>query len=243
MFRETETVVSPPLESAAKPRRAWRAFRFVVVSLSLALLGSAVGAFAYFWSLKTTPQYSLALLVDASRRGDAMEIASLVDSDAVVDNFIPQIVSEATELYGRGLPPQVIADLSKLIKPFLPAIKARARNELPEVIRNKTSSFERFPFWIIVIGADRMLNIRIEGDRAFVSSSRPENSFECEMRRAGERWIIVGIKDKELARSVAGKVGEQIGAAVADDRINSIGEKFGIKNLEDVLEKIEAIVR
>ena len=58
-----------------------------------------VVGFFYWQSIKTTPQYSLALLVDAARRDDQAEIDKLVNVDAVVDDFVPQI----TDKGGRTL--------------------------------------------------------------------------------------------------------------------------------------------
>src|SRR5687767_7362825 len=54
------------------------------VSLVAILLLGAVGGYLYWQSLKTTPQYSLALLVDAARRDDQKAIDELVDTNAVV---------------------------------------------------------------------------------------------------------------------------------------------------------------
>src|SRR5437016_1760179 len=51
-------------------------------------IGGIAGYF-YWQHLKTTPQYSLALIVDASRRNDQQTTDSLVDIDAVVDDFLP----------------------------------------------------------------------------------------------------------------------------------------------------------
>ena len=78
---------------------------FVVLAV-VAIAG--IGGFLYYQSLKRTPQYSLALLVDAAKRDDKTEIESLIDINAVVDDFMPQVTDKAVELYGRGLPPQVI---------------------------------------------------------------------------------------------------------------------------------------
>ena len=87
------------------------------------IVASAVGGFFYWQSLKRTPQYSLALLVEAARNDDQAAINSLMDSDAAVDDFVPQVTAKAIELYGRGLPPETLARVERLATPLLPAVK------------------------------------------------------------------------------------------------------------------------
>ena len=56
----------------------------------------------YWRSLRSTPQYSLALLVDAAKRGDNAAVDSLIDSDAVVDDFMPQVTGESGRNWTAG---------------------------------------------------------------------------------------------------------------------------------------------
>ncbi|MDQ3132177.1 MAG: DUF2939 domain-containing protein, partial [Acidobacteriota bacterium] len=101
------------------------------VLLGAVLMIAAIGGYFYWQSYKNTPQYSLALLIDAARRGDQAAVDQLIDTDAVVDDFMPQITDKAVELYGRGLPPQALAKVAQVAAPFLPAVKDRAKAELP----------------------------------------------------------------------------------------------------------------
>ena len=119
---------------------------FGVLIFLISVIG-AVGGYFYWRNLKTTPQYSLALLVEAARRDDQEAVDNLVDTDAVVDDFMPQITDKAIELYGRGLAPATIQKMAQVAAPLLPAIKQRARAEVPNLIREKTKNFENIPFW------------------------------------------------------------------------------------------------
>src|SRR4029079_2412249 len=76
-------MVEPQRESASKPRRRklLRVAGLVILS-GIVIAGTA--SFVYWQRLKTTPQYSLALLIDASRKGDKDAANALVDTDAVV---------------------------------------------------------------------------------------------------------------------------------------------------------------
>lgn len=212
---------------------------FVVLGL---VLVAGVGAFFYYESLKSTPQYSLALLVDAAKRDDRSEIATLVNIDAVVDDFVPQITNKAVELYGRGQPPEVLRKVAKLALPLLPAVKERARAELPRVIRERTKKFGSVPFFAMVMGADKYLDIAIDGDTAIVKSKLPEHQFEVKMKRSGDRWQIIGVKEEQLATAIARKVGQEI-MAVAVGGGKKAAEEFGIGNLTELLKEAEELVK
>jgi len=202
---------------------------------------TAIAGYLYWQRLKTTPQYSLALLIDASRKGDKDGANALVDTDAVVDDFVPQITAKAVELYGRGVPPDTIAKIANVARPLMPAVKDRARAELPNVIRERTEQLQNIPFFAMVVGADRYLDIQINGDIAQVKSKVPDRPFEMKMQRNGDRWKITGVKDDQLATMIAQKVGQQIVAVATKGGLNRAGETLGIKNLSDILRQAEGI--
>jgi hypothetical protein len=226
------------------PRSRSRKILFTVAGIVLALLMTGlVGGYFYWKSFENTPQYSLALLVDAARRDDQDQIDKFVAIDSIVDEFMPQITGKAVELYGRGLPPQTILRVAKVATPLMPALKERARAQLPVLIRRKTARFESVPFAAMVIGADRYLDIRIDGDVAMVRSKLPEHSFEVRMQRNGNRWRIVGIRDEALATEVAQKVGQEIIAVASNGGVEAAGDRLGIRNLNTILQQAEEIFR
>ena len=226
------------------PRRcAGRVVAIIVVSfLAIGLIG-VVGGYFYWRSFRDTPQYSLALIIDAARNNDQATIDKLVDSDAVVDDFLPQITSKAVELFGRGQPPEIIARIAQIAAPVLPAVKDRARAELPKAIRQKTETFSSVPFAAMVIGADRYLDISFRSENAIVKSKLPEHSFEVVMQKSGTKWKIVGLRDEKLATNIAQKVGQEIiGLATKGGRGTS-ADSLGIKNVNELLRQTEDIFR
>ncbi len=211
--------------------------------LILFLIIGAVGGYFYWRNLKQTPQYSLGLLVDAARRDDQKTIDQLVDTDAVVDDFMPQITDKAVELYGRGLAPATIQKMAQVAAPLMPAIKQRARSEVPNLIREKTEKFQEYPFWAIAIGAGKFLDITQEGDKAFVKSKLPDRPLEVVLKRNGEQWQVIAVKDEVLARRVAEKIGQDLIAAAQKGTAKKAGEQLGVSNLEEVLKKAESIFK
>jgi hypothetical protein len=226
-----------------RPGRRKRIILTVVASLLAVLAITCVGGYLYWRSFENSPQYSLALLVDAARRNDQAGVDQIVQIDSIVDNFMPQITGKAVELYGRGLPPQTIAKVQKVATPVMPALKQRARDRLPSLIRKKTKRFESVPFAAMVLGADRYLDIQPNGDTAVITSKLPEHSFEVRMQRTGDRWRIVGIRDDSLATEIAQRVGQEIIAVAANGGAEAAGNRLGIQDLNTILEEAEEIFR
>ena len=217
---------------------------FVIASLVVLsmLLIAGLAGILYYRSLRGTPQYSIALLIDAAKRDDKPQIDSLVDIEAVVDDFLPQITGKAVELYGRGLSPAVIEKMAAVATPILPAVKQRARAELPRVIRDRSEEFGYVPFFGMVMGAQRYLDISVSGDTAIVKSKIKEHPLEMTMQRHGDNWRIVGIKDEQLATDIARRIGQEIIAAAKNGESDTIN-RFGIGNLSDLMRQAEELVR
>lgn len=228
--------------SNAPKRRSRRPFFVAAGALVGLMLIVFVGGFLYWQNLKGTPQYSLALLVDAAKRDDKPAIAENIDIDAVVDDFVPQITGKAVELYGRGIPQGIVEKLTRVALPILPAVKERAKAELPRVIRERTEQFGNVPFVAMVVGAPRYLDITVSGNNAVVKSKLPEHVFEVKMKRVGNRWQIVGVKDDNLATEIARKVGQEM-IAMAMKGFNNAGEKLGVGNIADLLRQAEELVK
>ena len=230
----------------SEPVRASNSRKIIVsiASVLLLLIGAgALGGYLYWRSFENTPQYSLAMLVDAARRHDQAGVDNVVAVDAIVDEFLPQITDKAVELYGRGLSPQTIARVQKVATPVMPALKQRARVQLPNLIRKKTERFESVPFAAMVVGAEQYLDITQNGDTAIVKSRLPEHSFEVRMQRNGTGWKIVSVRDEALATEIAQKVGQEIIAVATNGGVEKAGDKLGIKNLQMILAEAEEIFR
>jgi len=243
---ETRQAGTPDFGEYQKPKKQSVFVKALAVSAILliaVLLIGVVSGYFYWQNLKTKPQYSLALLVDAARRDDEQAIDEFVDTDAIVDDFMPQITGKAVELYGRGLPPSTIQKVAQAATPFLPAVKQRARAEISNLIREKTEKFANIPFWAIAVGAERYLDITQESDKAFVKSKLQERPLEVELKRSGNRWQVVGVKDEELAKRIAEKIGQELITVAKKGGIKKAGERLGVSNLEDVLKNAEGIFK
>jgi hypothetical protein len=235
---ETKAVEKP------KKRRGCGKILGISAIVLAALLLTCVAAGYFYWQgVKTGPQYSLALLVDAARRGDQKTIDELVDTDAVVESFLPQVTDKATELYGRNLPADKIAKVKDAANPLMPAIKQRARQEVPRVIQEKTEKFAGIPYWAIAVGAGYYLNVETQGDLAVVTSQIPERPFVLSMKRNGDKWRVVGIRDEALAKRIAETIGQELIAISTREGLKKASEKMNAPGLENIKKKIDDLFK
>lgn len=234
---------TPKKETETPKKKRGGCLKYGAIVLLILLIVGAVGGYIYWQSVKTSPQYSLALLVEAVRQDDQKMIDELVDMDGIVDSFLPQVTAKAVEMYGRGLPPEAKAKLTTTTDQFKPAIKKRAREEVPQVVREKIERFNSIPYWAIAIGAGWFLDVKINGDTATVISQIPERPFELTMKRNGDVWRVTAIKDDELAKRIAEKIGQELIAISSKEGLKKAGEKLGIENLEDMKKRVDGIFK
>jgi hypothetical protein len=214
----------------------------IIIVTSLVVVGG-VSLLLYYQSLKDTPQYSLALLVDAAKRDDQQTINDLIDINAIAEDFMPQIVTKAVELYGRGIPETIVQKISVIAEPIMPAIKDRARAQLAKVIRDRTEKYGNVPFFAMVLGADRYLDVTVTGDTATVRSKSSDNPLELKMRKFGDRWKVVGVHDDELAASIARSIGQQIIEIATKGLTDKAAETLGVGKIVDLLRQANELVR
>lgn len=235
-----------PFGSVLQPRRRSRFLQFVKITALLLIvltLVGCVGGYLYWQHMKGTPQYSLALLIDAARRDDRAEMDKVVDINAVVDDFVPQITGKAIDIYGRGLPPSTIGKVASVAAPMMPAVKDRARAELPGKIRERTEKFKYVPMPAIVLSADKYLDISIKGDDAVVKSKQAYRPLEVRMKRSGDRWQVVAVKDDELATQIAKQIGQEIIAVATNGGVDGAADRLGIGDLQDILRRASEILK
>jgi len=222
--------------------RRRRALKITAIALA-SLIVVAGGAFLiYYQSLKKTPQYSLALLIDAARRDDKEQFAQLIDTDAVVDDFVEQVMDHAVDLYGRGVPQVVIDKARSLTGPILPIIKSQAHDRLAAAIKVRTQKFANVPFFVMVFAADRYLQIDVNGDTAHVTSKVQDKPIDIKMRRNGDRWQVVGVKDDQLATDIARSIGQELMDLATTKITDAAAERLGVSNLLNLVRQAESLI-
>ena len=238
--KELDPLPSNADESQSGNRRKWA--RGIAITIIFALVLSSISAGAYYFHIRSTPEYSMALILDAARSGNKAELERLIDTDAVVDDFVSQVLNQAAKLYGRGVPVEILKRLAESSGVITPAIKGRVEAELPGVLKKEISELSNTPFWMLVIGLDRYAVVTIEGDKAIVRSIDETDRRRITMMRSGGGWKLVAVEDEALAREVATAFGDEIMTVAKDGNLSGLADFFGVKGLGDLLNRIDGFL-
>ncbi|MDQ5846943.1 MAG: hypothetical protein M3539_16785 [Acidobacteriota bacterium] len=179
--------------------------RWLALILSGLLLVVFGASFLWWQHYKTTPAYSLALVVDAAQRNDGPAFDRLVDLEKVVDNFMPQVAQTAT----GGLASDVAASLRTQFQSLAPDVVASIQQTIKEEIRkriNEVAGTER-PFLITALAIPFKANISESDGTAKASINNGEQQVELTMERLdGGDWKVVSMRDDALAARIANNI-------------------------------------
>ena len=213
--------------SSAPKRRRWPIVLMIIGGILLAL---AVGGYIYWQRYKTKPAYSLALLVDASRRGDAAAFDEVVDAGRVAQSFAPQVIDEATARLGTALTPAMRQRVEALVPALLPTVMDNVRAEVMTHIKEITARAEGKPFFLVALYIPYLVDIKQDGDTALISAKAGERTSELTMQRSAEmRWKVVSVKDAVLARRLVDALAKDlpaIGTDVGREILNEVEKRL-----------------
>ena len=82
-----------------------------------------------------------------------------------------------------------------------------------------------------------------EADKSFVKSKIQDRPLEVVLKRQGERWQVIAVKDEVLARRIAEKIGQDLILGAKNGGVRKAGEQLGVSNLEEVLKKADGIFK
>ncbi len=238
--KELEPLPSGVENGPVREDRKW--LRRIAIAILLVIFAVSVTSVGYFLHIRSTPEYSLALILDAARSGDKVELERFVDTEAIVDDFVSQVLGQVAQLYGRGVPANLLKRLAESSGLIAPAIKGRVEAELPAVLRKELVEFSNLPFWVIVLGMDRYTIVTVTGDKAIVRSVDDTDKRTLTMVRSEGNWRLVAVKDDALAREFATSFGTEIMTIARDGNLSGIADLFGIKGLGDLLNRIDGFL-
>lgn len=182
--------------------------------LVLAVL-AIVGLFA-FWQLyyKTTPSYSLALLVDAVQSNDSEAFDKLVDTDKVVENFVPQVTEKALGRYVSGLTAPIRRQVESLVPKLLPGVRDTVHDEVFKSVNDLSSKFGRKPFILIAVAVPWVVDIESQGETAKATVSLDnDRRVVLDLERREQYWQVVKVTDDVMAARVVDEIAKSLPAA------------------------------
>jgi hypothetical protein len=191
---------SPPQHSTRRRGRRWPklvgALGVIVVLAAFLAAGSG-----YLWwrNYRTTPAYSLALLVDAVQRNDVTVVNEIVDIDKIVDGLAAEVTEKSVARYGGTLSSMQRRRVEDLVPNLLPGVKQSIRDSLVKRLREIAEASEPKPFIFLAIGLPYLVNITTEGDTATAVAPVKDREIELTLQRDGERWKVSAMKDDTVA--------------------------------------------
>lgn len=190
----------PVVKGQSSRRRRWPAI--VAWLASIALLGAvlaAAGGFLWWRHYRTTPAYSLALLVDAVQRNDAPVVNEIVDIDKIVDSLAAEVTEKSVARYGGTLSTQQRRRVEALVPGLLPGVKQNVRASLVQRLQEISAESEPKPFILLAIVLPYVVKITTQGDTAKAIAPGKNREIELTLQRHGERWKVAALKDDTVA--------------------------------------------
>jgi hypothetical protein len=185
-----------------QPRRASRRWSKILLVLAIVVVlfvGLAAGGVYFWWqSYKTTPAYSLALLLDAFQHKELSIVEQIIDTNQIIDNLAPRISEKAVSRYGVTLNSARRRRVEAMVPALLPKVKEGAGEVLAKWVEEMFAEAEPKPFVVLALGLPYLVNITSDGDIANVAVPVKDGKVEFVMRRSGKRWKIVGINDDAI---------------------------------------------
>ncbi len=164
-------------------------------ALVLVTVFGAAGGYLWWRHYRTTPAYTLALLVDAVQRNDLTVVNEIVDIDKIVDGLAADVTEQSVARYGVTLSTQQRRRVEALVPSLLPDVKQGVRDSLVKRVREES---EPKPFIILAIGLPYLVKITTDGDTAMAVAPVQNQEIELTLQRHGERWKVAAMKDNTV---------------------------------------------
>jgi hypothetical protein len=195
-----------PGPGAPRKSRAGKILAILGIGALVLFLCVAAGAFFWWRHYKTTPAYSLALLVDAAQRNDMATVDKIVDTDKIVDNFAVKVTEKTAGRYGAALSNSVRKQIESRVPSLLPAIRQSVRDGIAARVKEISENAKQKPFIIVAVALPSFVNITENGDAAKATVTIHDSRVEGEMQRAGQAWKIVAVQDDALVQRIVDQV-------------------------------------
>jgi len=195
-----------PGPGAPRKSRAGKVLAILGIGALLVFLCVAAGAFFWWRHYKTTPAYSLALLVDAVQRNDMATVDKIVDTDKIVDNFAAKVTEKAAGRFGAALSNSMRREIESRVPSLLLAIRQSARDGIAARVKEISENAKQKPFIIVAVALPYFVNIAENGDTAEATVILHDSRVEGEMQRDGQAWKLVAVQDDALVQRIVDQV-------------------------------------
>lgn len=182
-------------------RRRWvRILALFAVFMVALVVVIAVAGFFSWRRFQSTPEYSLALLVDAAQRNDSAVLTKLIDDDEIAKNMIGPVSQKAIDRYGGSMNANTQQQIDKLLPSLLPPLKQTIHDQVVGQIKSLAAGAESKPFVVLLTTVPSLVTITNQGDTA--KAAVKNANVELMLRRDSDRWKLVGFNDDTVVQRV-----------------------------------------
>lgn len=178
---------------------------FGIIAIAVVVLTIA-GIFIWWQRYKTTPAYSLALIVDAAQRKDVVALNNMLDTEKIAGNMAGQVTEKAVARYGEALTPAARKSVEVLIPGLMPRVRQDIERELARTVEQFAEQSGRRPFFVIAVMMPYVVNINTQGDVAKVTSTVRNRPTELTLERYADQWKITSVTDEAIVQRVVDRV-------------------------------------
>lgn len=181
--------------------------RWLLLILNGLLIAGFAAAFIWWQHYKTTPAYSLALLVDAAQRNDTAALDRLIDLDKVVDNFLPEVAQKASGGYASDVATLLRGQVQSLAPGVMARVKQIIKEEIRKQIDELAGASRARPFLLTALAMPFEANIS-ESDRnakATINTGDHQVELSMEPGEAGH-WRVISLRDDALAARIVDNI-------------------------------------
>jgi hypothetical protein len=201
---------TPPKSSLkSRPVRKRRLLVLGVGVVGAVLILGAAGIFLWWQHYKTTPAYSLALLVDAVHRNDTAKFDQIVSADKIADNSASQLKQNVLNQYTSEVTDSFRKQIESKLTDLSPTIKQMVREEVEKQIKEEAAPSAGKSFLMVALALPYKVGVRQAGETATVDTKG--HPAELTMQRSnGEPWTVIAVKDETMESRILSQITKEL---------------------------------
>lgn len=214
--------------SATAKKRRWPTVLVVLFLLFGGAISLAAAAGFFWWRhYQTTPQYALAVMMDAAQRNDVVTLNQHLNETDITTNVSTRVKEKAFNRYGATLTPEMKRLADSMMLSALPQFQQPVHDAIVKAIKDLASQSPKQPFFIVALAIPRFVNVVSANDTAQVTATVQGKKIDLEMKHDGSQWKIVDMNDDALTEQIVDNVIRQLPAIGTLDTLDKRIRKHG----------------
>lgn len=204
-----------------RQRSRWpRVLAILALLVVIMVVAVAAGGFFLWRHYQSTPTYTLALILDAAQRNDAVEFQKRIDDEAIAKNMAASVNQKAAARYGYALNSSIQQKIDSAMPSLLPRVRQTVQDEFFNAMKAFAAAPEKRSFISILGAVQSLLTITTEGDSAKATGSMAGHNIEMALRRDADGWKVIDVKDDLILQRIVDSVMKDL-PAIGDIDANS----------------------